>query len=148
MYLIMTDNKELVEKAKRMNAIVFYQLVPGAEREEKVSEVIRPNTALPEYIVSTLGIKVNVKGYDYIKYFIEKVIENPKYHKKSMTKEIYPDIAKQFGTTPARVERCMRYAIHESFNDAPDAYAKLFCKEFWEPPVNSEFIAMIAEIVD
>lgn len=34
----------------------------------------------------------------------------------AMTKELYPRVAKEFGSTPERVERCMRHAIETAWD--------------------------------
>lgn len=66
----------------------------------------------------------------------------------SITKEIYPAVAKQFGTTPQRVERNIRHAI-ESAWDRGDEYTieSVFGGSISQDrgkPTNSEFIARMA----
>lgn len=62
-------------------------------------------------LLLTIGFPQHVYGYNYIMYSLELIIENPEilHH---ITKELYPEVAKHFNSTPARVERAIRTAIH------------------------------------
>lgn len=57
-----------------------------------------------------IGFPQHVYGYKYTMYSLELIMENPEilHH---ITKELYPEVAKQFASTPARVERAIRTAI-------------------------------------
>ena len=66
----------------------------------------------------------------------------------SVTKELYPAIAKQFGTTPTRVERDMRHAI-ESAWERGDLFTieSVFGGSILQSkgkPTNGDFIARMA----
>lgn len=70
----------------------------------------------------------------------------------NITKDIYPAIAKQFGTTPSRVERNMRHAIETAW-DRGDQYSieSVFGGSISQnkgKPTNSEFIARMAVYFD
>jgi len=68
---------------------------------------------------------------------------------RSMTKELYPDIAKCYGTTPSRVERAIRHAIETAWNrgsiELQDDLFGTTISNMKGKPTNGEFIAMIAE---
>ena len=67
----------------------------------------------------------------------------------SITKVLYPEIAKKFQTTPSRVERAIRHAIEVAWNRGNyETISKLFgytVHHLKSKPTNSEFIAMIAD---
>lgn len=108
---------ELMETIK--NALVEMQeLVEdgGASTLVKDSEEDADPKKISEKKVSNLlkeiGIPANIKGYRYITYGVVLLSENKG---ESMTKFIYPGIAKEFGTTGTRVERAIRHAVEKSF---------------------------------
>lgn len=61
-------------------------------------------------IIKELGIPANLKGYHYIRYAIELMI-NDATLASGITKVLYPKVAKEFNTTSLRVERAIRHAI-------------------------------------
>ena len=67
----------------------------------------------------------------------------------SITKILYPTIAKKFQTTPSRVERAIRHAIEVAWSRGKmDTIDKLFGYTIHNgkgKPTNSEFIALIAD---
>ncbi len=95
-----------------------------------------------------IGIPVNIKGYEYIKESIIYVLEKGNV---AVTKELYPYVAKKYGTTSSRVERAIRHAIIVAWNRGnPDVLEKYFgftIDPAKNQPTNSEFIYMIAEVL-
>ena len=75
-------------------------------------------------------------------------VERP-YIINSVTKELYPTIAKKFSTTSSKVERAIRHAIEVAWNRGRiDAINAIFGTRVYlgvEKPTNSEFIALIAD---
>ena len=69
--------------------------------------------------------------------------------KASVTKELYPSIARRFSTTASKVERAIRHAIEVAWNRGRiDAINAIFGARIYlgtEKPTNSEFIARITE---
>ena len=101
-------------------------------------------------IIKALGISANKKGYYYLRYAIELMINDITLI-DGITKVIYPNVAKAFNTTPKRVERAIRHAIETGWNRANvDFTDKLFGYSV-EPnkakPTNSEFISTIADYI-
>lgn len=99
-------------------------------------------------IFHELGMPAHIKGYEYLRYAVLRVIENRSLL-HSVTKELYPMTAKAFNSKPSRVERAIRHAIEVAWSrgDA-DNIAKLFgCTVLSSrgKPTNSEFLAMIAD---
>lgn len=62
-----------------------------------------------ENILSEIGIPANVKGFDCIADAMEIFEEHG--HRVSVTKFLYPKIAKKNNTTSSRVERAIRHAF-------------------------------------
>lgn len=96
----------------------------------------------------TIGIPAHIKGYQYLRYGIKMVIDQPDVINR-ITKELYPSIAKHFGTSASKVERAIRHAIEVAWNRGRvDTLNRVFgCRVCTpeEKPTNGEFIAMIAD---
>lgn len=67
------------------------------------------NRAKIEDALLAMGIPAGIKGFAYIADAVE--IINKRGNTISITKELYPDIAKRNNTTPLRVERAIRHAF-------------------------------------
>lgn len=97
-----------------------------------------------------LGIHSNIKGYNYIKTAIT-LVYNDQTLMESITKRLYPDIAKIYNTTASRVERAIRHAIETAWmNGNVDAINDIFgysvCADKAKP-TNSEFIAQVVNAI-
>ena len=67
----------------------------------------------------------------------------------SVTKRLYPEIAKRNDTTASRVERAIRHAIEVAWDrgdvDVLNSYFGYTIHNLRGKPTNSEFIAMISD---
>ncbi len=111
-------------------------------RQDPFGEVTR--------LLRSVGVPPNVRGYRYLREAILRVIEDPDLM-EAVTKELYPAVGSRFNTTAARVERAMRHAI-ESAHDrgSGDLLGTRFgyaVDSSRGKPTNSEFIALIADLV-
>lgn len=99
-------------------------------------------------IIHEIGVPAHIKGYLYLREAISMVVENIELL-SAVTKELYPNIAKQFNTTPSRVERAIRHAIEVAWSRGKvDTINNLFgytVNTDKGKPTNSEFIAMVAD---
>ena len=99
-------------------------------------------------IIHEVGVPAHIKGYQYIRDAITMVIEDMDAI-NSITKILYPTVAKHYNTTPSRVERAIRHAIEVAWDRGnPDVLNDLFGYTILSSkgkPTNSEFIAMIAD---
>lgn len=99
-------------------------------------------------IIHEIGIPAHIKGYQYLREAITMVIDDMDYL-GAITKELYPNIAVKFNTTPSRVERAIRHAIEVAWSRGRvDTINKLFgytVNNTKGKPTNSEFIALIAD---
>lgn len=99
-------------------------------------------------IIHQIGVPAHIKGYDYLRTAILMAVkDNDLIH--SITKSLYPSVAKQYNTTSSRVERAIRHAIEVAWDRGDyDVLTKFFgytIQNSRGKPTNSEFIAMIAD---
>ena len=99
-------------------------------------------------IMRQIGVPAHIKGYQYLRTAIELCISNPQML-GSVTKILYPTVAKQYGTTPSRVERAIRHAIEVAWDrgdvDVLSSFFGYTIDSDRGKPTNSEFIAMISD---
>ena len=99
-------------------------------------------------LIHRLGIPAHVKGYTYLREAI-KMVANDSGLLSSITKKLYPTIAKKYNTTSSRVERAMRHAIEIAWSrENKEELLELFkytLRSTKNKPTNSEFIAVIAD---
>lgn len=99
-------------------------------------------------IIHEIGIPAHIKGYQYLRHAIMLVVDDLDVI-NSITKELYPTVAKDFNTTPSRVERAIRHAIEVAWDrgdtDVLNSFFGYTIANSKGKPTNSEFIAMIAD---
>ena len=97
-----------------------------------------------------IGISANLQGYRYLRDAVKLVVVKNDYI-GYMTKLVYPLVAHRNGTTASKVERAMRHALDLSFIKKKIMYLNdIFGMQIisqGERPTNSEFIAMLANIL-
>lgn len=99
-------------------------------------------------IIHQIGVPAHIKGYQYLRTAIIMAI-NDNDIINSVTKILYPSVAKQYGTTSSRVERAIRHAIEVAWDrgdlDVLNSFFGYTIQNARGKPTNSEFIAMIAD---
>lgn len=99
-------------------------------------------------IIHQIGVPAHIKGYQYLRTAILMTIENNEII-NSVTKVLYPSVAKRYDTTTSRVERAIRHAIEVAWDrgdiDVLNSYFGYTIQNNRGKPTNSEFIAMIAD---
>ena len=99
-------------------------------------------------IIHQVGIPAHIKGYQYLRTAIIMTIEDNEII-NSVTKILYPSVAKKYSTTTSRVERAIRHAIEVAWDrgdiDTLNSYFGYTIQNNRGKPTNSEFIAMIAD---
>ena len=99
-------------------------------------------------IIHEIGVPAHIKGYQYLRDAIILSV-NDMEMLNSITKILYPTIAKRHQTTPSRVERAIRHAIEVAWSrgkmDTIDQLFWLYSEQWEGKPTNSEFIALIAD---
>ncbi|MDN4074688.1 MULTISPECIES: sporulation transcription factor Spo0A [Fictibacillus] len=123
---------------------------PSAARSAAVNTVKQPRNldASITSIIHEIGVPAHIKGYMYLREAISMVYNDIELL-GSITKVLYPDIAKKFNTTSSRVERAIRHAIEVAWSRGNiDSISSLFgytVSMSKAKPTNSEFIAMVAD---
>lgn len=99
-------------------------------------------------MIHEIGVPAHIKGYQYLR---EAIMMSVKDNEMlgSITKLLYPSIAKRFQTTPSRVERAIRHAIEVAWSrgkmETLDALFGYTINTGKGKPTNSEFIALISD---
>ena len=113
------------------------ELSENADLESRVTKVIHQ-----------IGVPAHIKGYQYLRTAILMTMEDNEVI-NSVTKVLYPTVAKKYGTTTSRVERAIRHAIEVAWDrgdvDTLNSYFGYTIQNSRGKPTNSEFIAMIAD---
>jgi len=99
-------------------------------------------------IIHQIGVPAHIKGYHYLRESIILATEDAEII-NSVTKRLYPTVAKKGKTTPSRVERAIRHAIEVAWDrgdvDVLNSYFGYTIHNGRGKPTNSEFIAMISD---
>lgn len=99
-------------------------------------------------MIHEIGVPAHIKGYQYLREAIMMSVEDVEML-NSITKILYPSIAKKYQTTPSRVERAIRHAIEVAWSrgkmETLDALFGYTINIGKGKPTNSEFIALIAD---
>lgn len=122
-----------------------------AEKQRTVPAASSDNVTLEvtvSEIMHQIGVPAHIKGYQYLREAIILSIHNTEMM-NSVTKLLYPTVAKTFNTTASRVERAIRHAIEVAWDrgdvDVLSAYFGYTIQNTRGKPTNSEFIAMISD---
>lgn len=99
-------------------------------------------------IIHQIGVPAHIKGYQYLRTAILLTVNDSDII-NSVTKVLYPSVAKKYQTTTSRVERAIRHAIEVAWDrgdiDTLNSYFGYTVQNNRGKPTNSEFIAMIAD---
>ena len=99
-------------------------------------------------IIHEIGVPAHIKGYQYLREAILIAVDDMDVI-NAVTKVLYPEVAKRFGTTASRVERAIRHAIEVAWDrgdlETLQRYFGYTVSNAKGKPTNSEFIAMIAD---
>ncbi len=99
-------------------------------------------------IIHQIGVPAHIKGYHYLREAIILSVKNSEIV-NSVTKLLYPTVAKTYSTTASRVERAIRHAIEVAWDrgdiDVLNSYFGYTIQNDRGKPTNSEFIAMISD---
>ncbi len=133
---------------EHIQTIVSHRLrdIPAAamQTEEKGPDIETQVTQ----IIHQIGVPAHIKGYQYLRTAILLTIKDSDII-NSVTKVLYPSVAKKYATTTSRVERAIRHAIEVAWDrgdvDTLNSYFGYTIQNNRGKPTNSEFIAMIAD---
>ena len=145
------DNNMLLNRIKHIRRATDRRIreisrVPG--KEEKNPKTERNLETDVTNIIHEIGVPAHIKGYQYLRDAIILSV-NDMEMLNSITKILYPTIAKRHQTTSSRVERAIRHAIEVAWSRGKmDTIDELFgytVSTGKGKPTNSEFIALIAD---
>lgn len=137
-----------VKKPSDFDAIVSREDSVAKIASEKESQQIKSLQEKVTEIIHEVGVPAHIKGYQYLREAIIMSVEDMDML-NSITKILYPSIAKKFATTPSRVERAIRHAIEVAWSRGRmDTIDEMFgytinCRK--GKPTNSEFIALVTD---
>lgn len=124
-------------KTERMPIIGKEAVLSDTDLELMVTEIIHQ-----------IGVPAHIKGYHYLREAIILSVKNAEVI-NSVTKLLYPTVAKTYSTTSSRVERAIRHAIEVAWDrgdlNVLDSYFGYTVNNGRGKPTNSEFIAMISD---
>lgn len=136
------DRKALAERV---------MLLCKTETASSVQSGKANDTALERTItemIHQIGVPAHIKGYHYLREAIMMSVKDGDVI-GSVTKILYPTVAKRYQTTPSRVERAIRHAIEVAWDrgdvDTLYDYFGYTIQNSRGKPTNSEFIAMLAD---
>ena len=131
------SNKKLLDNKRAALVTDNSEAVSDRSLEADITEIIHD-----------IGIPAHIKGYQYLRDSIMLSVKDNDVI-NSITKILYPTIAKKYQTTSSRVERAIRHAIEVAWNRGnTDTLNGLFGYTISNgkgKPTNSEFIALIAD---
>ena len=120
----------------------YIEINPAEKKSQENLEALVTN------IIHEVGVPAHIKGYQYLREAIIMVVNDIDVINQ-ITKQLYPEIAKKFSTTPSRVERAIRHAIEVAWGrgqaDTVESIFGYTISAAKGKPTNSEFIAMIAD---
>ena len=129
-----SNNKEI--------KVPYIEISEANKKDEENLEALVTN------VIHELGVPAHIKGYQYLREAIIMVINDIDIINQ-ITKQLYPDLAKRFKTTPSRVERAIRHAIEVAWSRGEQQTVESIfgytISAAKGKPTNSEFIAMIAD---
>ncbi len=99
-------------------------------------------------LLEQLGLDRKEKGFERLSYAIAVTAKEFE-RAGSVTKLLYPDLAKHFQTTPEKIERSLRHLIEKSWEKGEKTrFEELFGYHRDNSeirPTNSEYIAILAD---
>ncbi len=144
------DRIDIIQRIKRVASIGTQKGLIGKKApvyENKCAAVHNLESDVTN-IIHEIGVPAHIKGYQYLRDAIMMSVNDPEML-NSITKLLYPTIAKNHKTTPSRVERAIRHAIEVAWSRGKmDTIDELFgytVSNGKGKPTNSEFVALIAD---
>jgi two-component system response regulator (stage 0 sporulation protein A) len=147
------DNNVVLSRIKQIkgeyhNKLVDNHKISAYENKSSGNYMERNLESDVTNIIHEIGVPAHIKGYQYLRDAIMMSVNDAEML-NSITKLLYPSIAKRHKTTPSRVERAIRHAIEVAWSRGQvDTINRIFGYTIHNDkgkPTNSEFIAMVAD---
>lgn len=97
-----------------------------------------------EKFLLALGGSLSMKGFGYIIKAAELAREDPTIM-DAMVKRLYPEVAEHVGSTPIRVERCIRTQINNIYKQEANLPPEMQCKN---GITNKEFLVRFLKMTE
>lgn len=127
----------MINRTDAAKSMMKHQAPKQSTMEGRVTQIMRD-----------VGVPAHIKGYQYMRDAVMMVIDDLEII-SSVTKRLYPELARKYKTTPSRVERAIRHAIEVAWaRGQVSTIHELFgytINTKKGKPTNSEFIAMISD---
>ena len=135
------DYKQLDERIRRVCSLRGTGRQPSSDAAPDIETQITR-------VIHQIGVPAHIKGYQYLRTAIMMTVTDADVI-NSVTKILYPSVAKKYATTSSRVERAIRHAIEVAWDrgdvETLNSYFGYTIQNSRGKPTNSEFIAMIAD---
>ena len=143
------DYQLVISRIKQLRGVGNYRRVEGATSVKGGNVFLERNLESDvTNVIHEIGVPAHIKGYHYLRDAIMMSVNDTEML-SSITKQLYPTIAKRHKTTPSRVERAIRHAIEVAWSRGKmDTIDELFgytVNNGKGKPTNSEFVALIAD---
>lgn len=140
------DNRTLASRIDK----VYSAQGKAAKKNEMFREGADDIETQVTKVIHRIGVPAHIKGYQYLRTAIIMSINDSDVI-NSVTKVLYPTVAKKYATTPSRVERAIRHAIEVAWDrgdiETLNRYFGYTVQSSRGKPTNSEFIAIIADML-
>lgn len=147
---LMQDNREFQVMITVPSKENGHEHTWSEKKEKQELSVTKPRDLEKDVtsLIHEIGVPAHIKGYQYLREAIMMSVSDSEMM-GSITKILYPTIAKKYQTTSSRVERAIRHAIEVAWNrgrmETLDAMFGYTINTGKGKPTNSEFIALIAD---
>lgn len=149
-YIMKPFNNEMVlnriKSIRNVRSVSDMKMVNAYEKVKENSE--RDLESEITTIIHEIGVPAHIKGYQYLRDAIIMSVQDMDML-NSVTKVLYPGIAKKYHTTASRVERAIRHAIEVAWSrgkmDTIDEMFGYTVSNYKGKPTNSEFIALVTD---
>lgn len=143
------DYQLVISRIKQLRGVSGHRRMEGAGASKGNNAFLERNLESDvTNVIHEIGVPAHIKGYHYLRDAIMMSVNDTEML-NSITKQLYPTIAKRHKTTPSRVERAIRHAIEVAWSrgkmDTIDALFGYTVHNGKGKPTNSEFVALIAD---
>lgn len=150
MFSLMPFNRQYTDKKLRA---LYIDKKSGKQQSKTAISMQNDRFDVLSYVARLMhevGVPTSIRGYDYISESIVMALSDREIL-RSITKELYPSIAKSNSTTASRVERAIRHAVEVAWQrgdvEVLNGIFGYTVKSSKGKPTNSEFISMLTERV-
>lgn len=142
------DEGKIAELLTILKSNQNVKIIVSVENESRAS--LNHEERIVGYYLNKLGVPNHLRGYSYIKYGILRCLSCPE-ELESVTKILYPNIAKKYQTSSGKVEHGIRHAIAKAWDRKENEEWKTifgFSEQCtMTKPTNSRFLATITDYI-